>query len=1081
MSEQLERLKQRRKGHRGVVTRLIKEAASLLEGERVEKSITRLRIIDEQLTEKLKVLRGFDEDMVTLIDVKEIENDVLEAEAIADKVSQLCGEIKAYLKKPDTLPVGMSTDASVTETSEITRRNTPRLDESRVRPKLPKLYLPKFSGEVIHFQSFWESFTSAVHQNPDLSVIDKFNYLKGLVEGPAASAIQGLTLSEGNYAAALELLKERFGKKQNIIAAHMEELVKLPNCNGDKAVQIRLVYDKINVNVRALEALGIAREQYGCLLIPVIMTKLPYNIRLQIARLTKRDVWVVDELLEVIKNEVEAREMSESMKFFDTRNMDQQKRLPPPTAASLLVQEDKSKRKVQCIFCKAEHYSASCEKINTISGRVAVLKREGRCFLCLSNGHRVSECSVNRRCRKCGRKHHQSLCEQNIAPEPPKEASGTTEGSDTSTPKVTTVARCKNEVLLQTARTFAYTANSDLVPVRILMDAGSQRSYLSNELKMRLKLKPLKQETLTVNTFGSEEFNKKKCDLVKVRLQAKQGKDVEITALSYHAICSPLQIPVQPQQYSHLQELDLADTSASKHSSDKVDMLIGSDFYWDIVTGDIKRGNEGPTAVSSKFGWLLSGPVNAGNKEVNYALSNLVIEGVGSLSEQCSDQDLSNDLHRFWETESIGIAEETQTASMSSLFVDLKYDWILGRYQVTLPWKTDFRPQGNGYEISMARLNQLRSKLQRDKSLFQQYDATFKMQVQDGIIEHIPSKTYQDGCYFLPHHAVIKTDRETTKLRIVFDASAKANKTSLSLNDCLEKGPNGIPHIFNLLLNFRSHPIGLTADIEKAFHQIVIDPKDRDALRFLWIDDILKPRPEVIQYRFCRLVFGLTPSPAILTETIQYHLTRFLLKEPEMAELLSQSFYVDDLICGVQNEEQGIHTYEKARQLMASGGFNLRKWRTNSESLQQKIDSTDNTTIPSEVEGVKILGLTWDTKTDDFHFSFKDVMMFAKSLPPTKRSVLKTSSKLFDPLGLFSPIIIAAKILFQILCKDKVDWDQTLTEPSLTKWEQFTNDLDVMSQINVPRYYHIRELTPATLEIHGLVMPQKRPMQQSFI
>ena len=91
---------------------------------------------------------------------------------------------------------------------------------------------------------------------------------------------------------------------------------------------------------------------------------------------------------------------------------------------------------------------------------------------------------------------------------------------------------------------------------------------------------------------------------------------------------------------------------------------------------------------------------------------------------------------------------------MSSLFVDLKYDWILGRYQVTLPWKTDFRPQGNGYEISMARLNQLRSKLRKDKSLFQQYDATFKMQVQDGIIEHIPSKTHQDGCYFLPHHAV---------------------------------------------------------------------------------------------------------------------------------------------------------------------------------------------------------------------------------------------------------------------------------------------------------------------------------------
>ena len=147
-------------------------------------------------------------------------------------------------------------------------------------------------------------------------------------------------------------------------------------------------------------------------------------------------------------------------------------------------------------------------------------------------------------------------------------------------------------------------------------------------------------------------------------------------------------------------------------------MLIGSDFYWDVVAGDIKHENKGPTAVSSKFGWLLSGPVNAGNKEVNYVVSNLVMEGVGSLSEQCGDQDLSDDLHRFWETESIGIAEETKMVSMSYLFVDLKYDWVLGRYQVTLPWKTDIRPQGNDYEISMAGLNQLRSKLQKDKSLF---------------------------------------------------------------------------------------------------------------------------------------------------------------------------------------------------------------------------------------------------------------------------------------------------------------------------------------------------------------------------
>jgi len=315
------------------------------------------------------------------------------------------------------------------------------------------------------------------------------------------------------------------------------------------------------------------------------------------------------------------------------------------------------------------------------------------------------------------------------------------------------VARCKNEILLQTARTFAYTANDGLVPVRILMDVGSQRSYLSDELKSKLNLKPVKRESVTVNTFGNEEFSKQKCDLIKVRLQAKQDKDIEITALSFQAICSPLQIPVQPQQYPHLQDLDLADSSAFEHFSSKIDMLIGSDYYWDVVIGEVKRGSGGPTALSSKFGWLLSGPISSENNGVNHVVSNLIIEGAQSPCDSGNDCDLSADLYRFWETESIGIVENPQEAVDTSL-VDLKFDWTLGRYQVNLPWKTDLRPQSNGYEISIARLNQLRNKLRKNEPLFQQYDTIFKTQLQDSIIERAPSVQDQSGCHFLPHHGV---------------------------------------------------------------------------------------------------------------------------------------------------------------------------------------------------------------------------------------------------------------------------------------------------------------------------------------
>ena len=86
-----------------------------------------------------------------------------------------------------------------------------------------------------------------------------------------------------NYQAVIELLKDRFGSTQQVIATHMDELLKLPACSGERTQQLRAIYDNVCVNVRGMEALGIGAEQYSSFLIPVIMTKLPVDVRLQIA------------------------------------------------------------------------------------------------------------------------------------------------------------------------------------------------------------------------------------------------------------------------------------------------------------------------------------------------------------------------------------------------------------------------------------------------------------------------------------------------------------------------------------------------------------------------------------------------------------------------------------------------------------------------------------------------------------------------------------------------------------------------------------------------------------------------------
>ena len=450
---------------------------------------------------------------------------------------------------------GPSSSSSVNELPPIPRSQSSH-SQSTTKPRLPKLVLPKFKGEITKFKSFWDSFDSAVNKNADLSSVDKFNYLHALLEGQTARAIQGLTLSETNYQAAVDILQERSGKTQQIISAHMDELLKVPTSTWDKPGQLRIIYDKIKINVRGLESLGVKAEQYGSFLIPVIMSRLPAEVRLHVARVSTKDVWEINELLKVIQAEVEAREMSDTMKIQEREGTETtftpKRGFSPGTANSLFARSDDGSG-IRCAFCNGEHYSETKfrKKIQT---RKNILIMDKRCFWCLSVGHRANQCPRKKKCRVCDRTdHHQSVCEMSSnqsrseTPAAPTNAK-TKEDREPSASKkppqnitTTSTARSKVQVLLQTAKTCAYVeSGTTLLPVRVLLDSGSQRSYITNHLKRKLGMIPIKTETLNLNTFGNDKFSKKDCDLIKLRLQGKHGEDVNISALSFEAICSPV-------------------------------------------------------------------------------------------------------------------------------------------------------------------------------------------------------------------------------------------------------------------------------------------------------------------------------------------------------------------------------------------------------------------------------------------------------------------------------------------------------------------------------------------------------------
>ena len=1111
----LKRLKKIRGSNRGKVTKLINEPCDLMNEGIIDTDISnKLQVKVKSLNEKKEYLAQLDEEILQRCTLDEVDGEVDESTDISSRIIEYIVKINDYLKGPNTTFGTSNASPHPIPALEVLRPHSkaytpPRptashgLYESPDVPstsnnernqgvRLPKITLPRFKGDVTKFQHFWQSFRCAVHENQCLSDIHKLNYLVNSLEGQAYKALEGLEIREENYDMAVQLLKERFGKTQHIISAHMQSLLKLQSFQNDKLSDIRRIYDTIMVHVRGLESLGVSSEKYGSLLVPVIISRMPEDVALQVARKTSEDVWNIREIMDIIQREIEAREVSKKITGQDRKRSEkepfrpfQRYVSPQGTTKSFVAKFDSSTEKgqqIKCYFCDKNHFSNECKEITDVKDRRAILRQANRCFHCLRKGHFSKDCQVRTKCYNCRGSHNTALCSQDEL------------NSTASSSMTTSNVHESTEVLLQTATTFAFGEDrGKKIPVCILFDGGSQKSFVSKELQGKLGLKPQKIEKLNLNTFGSEMYVKTYSDKVVVNLEVND-EVISISALSSPDICSPLDSKVDITSYPHLQGLALADNSNSCRK--RVDILIGADHYYDIVIGETIRGSAGPVAVSSKLGWLLSGPVSFSEKNddvscrtINDVVNTNLVLDILPCREEVIDEsrEIVDALDKFWKHEDMGVGHIETPKNESTM--NIEYDSNNERYQVILPWKDNIHEELNSnYEMCKTRLFSLFKRLKENPSLLRQYNEVFEQQLAEGVIERVDSNKYDDGeAHFLCHFGVVRNDCQTTKLRVVFDGSARSG-TSLSLNDRLDSGSNHMPLLFDTIMRFRMFPIVLIADIEKAFLQVQVDPNDRDVLRFLWFDDINKEVPSIVQYRYCRLVFGLTCSPAILAETINYHLNQFQLKYPEVVDHL-RKLYCDDFSCGARNITEAIKIYRQSKETMSAGGFNLRKWASNSSELvneirkleidgmesntETKVNEHDQTyskyvsgTSASESE-MKVLGVGWDNIADVLHIDLAHVTAFAKGLPPTKRSVLRIAAKIFDPMGYASVLVATFKAFFQQLCINKCSWDDELKGTDRKTYNGLIKALETFPKMQVPRYPFLRNKTVSRVEIHG--------------
>ena len=381
-------------------------------------------------------------------------------------------------------------------------------------------------------------------------------------------------------------------------------------------------------------------------------------------------------------------------------------------------------------------------------------------------------------------------------------------------------------------------------------------------------------------------------------------------------------------------------------------------------------------------------------------------------------------------------------------------------------WKENAKYLPDNYAVAVRQYNLLCRRFAKDSTLLQQYQEAMQLHIDKGYARKMTTEeiaTISERTWYLPHHPVYHP-KKPNKPRVVFDAAATCK--GKSLNKSLHTGPDLLNSLVGVLLRFRKNQIAVVADIEAMFHQVKANKADADSLRFIWAENPLNKKPDT--YQMVVHIFGATDSPCCtnhaLKMTARENMEKF---QPVTIESILTSFYVDDFLTSVIDEQQAIKLANELMNIMKLGGFQLTKFLSNKEEVIKALPtsevskSTENIQFADEVNE-RALGMNWSLKNDLFLFNSvkRSTDLY------TKREVLKVIASVFDPLGFLSPFIVSEKSFLQELWKAKVDWDDNLNLEQQKYWLKWLQGLSMVQQFRVPRCYHISGYKATIMELH---------------
>lgn len=588
--------------------------------------------------------------------------------------------------------------------------------------------------------------------------------------------------------------------------------------------------------------------------------------------------------------------------------------------------------------------------------------------------------------------------------------------------------------MLGTAIVSIDSASKGVMKLRALCDNGLQVNLISQRAFNRLGIEKVDGKEIQFVGVNGRPLGK---SLGEVNLRIILPESSNPIQAQFHVLKTITNYsPFKAEATNTFMNLDLADPGFNEPG--EIELLLGVKVWIKVLkAGLVKDEDENWVAQNSKLGWIVFRTLT--ECEDNYIGSVKVQESIDGLREQ---------LEKFWVLEDIpgrGCIWTREEKLCEDIFEKNHRRDKQGRYIVRLPFNDKIGKLGKSKRAAINQFFAMERKMARNAEFAQKYR---EFMAEYEALGHMRKVTEEsESGYYTPHHGVLSSK----KFRIVFNASALTT-SGISLNEAQLVGPKLQRDIFDILLEFRQGKYGKTGDIAKMYRQILVHKDDLKYQKIIWR---AKQEEPLDVYVLQTVTYGHAAAPHCAIRTLYQCASDHEREFPTRARVIRNNFYVDDMIISAHSEEEMMEIEQEVQGLLKKGEMEVTKWRSNCKGIGEAEIKSD---------GMKpVLGLLWDTERDEFRFKIEqrdkgDIIW-------TKRRILSEIGRIFDPLGLITPITFLGKTIMQELWRAKSGWDEVVEEPLLTSWNDFYRELPLVDGISIPRWIHMER--DSAIVIHG--------------